>query len=1230
MTKCLDRFRKSILSLSPPAGALLLALVMATAPGPAKSQISKEDLIGLGLLLLLEGQGGANAPNGNNANRPAGGDAPARSAAPRSDMVADVQRRLNALGYDAGSVDGQMGPRTRTAIAAYQRDAGLAQTGEASPALIDQLDRTAAAGAGAAAPGGDPPQDIPALPAAAPPTDATADTLIRMALLSDQSYYRSVADAAGINYIRATGTDAECRALYEAQRQDEFARRDAVAQATVRFLQVMNDLPEPTVRAAVPIEATYLLGDYDFGRKGYPIRIESGGPAILQAGTVKILDGKRTVFCAPTWGYNDSFANPQSLYDTRFEDLTAAHGGVPGVDFLPLDEDTARLFANRSKAILIKGRLVVEPRAQGRGPLPGKIVSVAAYMPDDGPLLHEWTLDAAPSDGAQGPVRPLSPGLMGAIIAPILEPQMDDDDIDTVSVQYFRRFAGQIDMGNDPPGSPLPIDSLRGKLPEVIAELNRPSLRAHLREVTQPLPVTVEITEEAAIHYEEGVGLRFNALETGMPVMRDTALPEEMPLSDRGLQLASQIIRIPGWDEFSNNGYRAAAVATQHKRIALEFDRLVTLYPVPASIEDAAARGLVGNMGNRDRVALHWTVDLHEVRATRDEIILSARLRNLTYRWTSDGAVLASFDAGDFPTMEEYRQGIEAALPPLADAGRVTPPPDGSRWDAEMSDLLQLRHAGAPVGDSFFDRMMLARFFHEAGAQNMPPAWGHFFRDVEEWPTPEERAARLPDFRAWTEARTAAIPARLSLLLPLIDYTGGKFAPFENLGYHPRENGCRSYRDIDPAKATEGEIIQSRACAYLAHAWQTPEPALRLKLRTDCLADGYCRGLSEARAILGLADNDREDVILLDRLPVLSPEDRASKRPLAIELVVEPTGATIETAPRVGIYEAALRRSDAFLAQYNGPGRPQDDATGAPAAPFTLFTASAQSARLVDMETGEVLGELPLAEPAAPADDLLSLPDPSAVERDILGIRLGMSFDEADSLIRTHMEVSKLLTADRSRQVSAIAGAIEPFTSGRLYVSADGHELIAIHDEPPAAGNTVLGIWRLLRLPKGSVDPTALKSTLTERYGEPSKTQEVSLPLMQTGIAWHWTEVEHPRCSPIGKSFQTDLWRDADGATAWLPPFMDRPLYPSIDLGGFMTVTGDENPPSDFCPAFLGAQYSSPPASGGAPEGDEVLTWLTDTRAYAAWFYASKKAIAEGAALPSTEQGAGGGVEIKF
>lgn len=56
-----------------------------------------------------------------------------------SALIREAQDKLNYLGFDTGTPDGQMGPRTRSAIRAFQRSLGLPETGEVDKRLVDEL-----------------------------------------------------------------------------------------------------------------------------------------------------------------------------------------------------------------------------------------------------------------------------------------------------------------------------------------------------------------------------------------------------------------------------------------------------------------------------------------------------------------------------------------------------------------------------------------------------------------------------------------------------------------------------------------------------------------------------------------------------------------------------------------------------------------------------------------------------------------------------------------------------------------------------------------------------------------------------------------------------------------------------------------------------------------------------------------------------------------------------------
>ena len=54
-------------------------------------------------------------------------------------LIREAQDKLNYLGFDTGTPDGQMGPRTRSAIRAFQRSLGLPETGQVDRRLMDEL-----------------------------------------------------------------------------------------------------------------------------------------------------------------------------------------------------------------------------------------------------------------------------------------------------------------------------------------------------------------------------------------------------------------------------------------------------------------------------------------------------------------------------------------------------------------------------------------------------------------------------------------------------------------------------------------------------------------------------------------------------------------------------------------------------------------------------------------------------------------------------------------------------------------------------------------------------------------------------------------------------------------------------------------------------------------------------------------------------------------------------------
>lgn len=69
----------------------------------------------------------------------------------RGDDVIELQRKLNALGFDAGREDGILGPDTETALRQFQRNAGTTADGVFGPATLEAIGRVSSLAAGSVA-----------------------------------------------------------------------------------------------------------------------------------------------------------------------------------------------------------------------------------------------------------------------------------------------------------------------------------------------------------------------------------------------------------------------------------------------------------------------------------------------------------------------------------------------------------------------------------------------------------------------------------------------------------------------------------------------------------------------------------------------------------------------------------------------------------------------------------------------------------------------------------------------------------------------------------------------------------------------------------------------------------------------------------------------------------------------------------------------------------------------
>jgi hypothetical protein len=106
--------------------SVMTGALIGTAAGALTGVLTDQNQVNLGKPAWKQGSAGTTA-------------AAAPHAASNSTTVVSIQQQLNRLGYDAGSTDGLIGPRTANAIKQYQRDHNLLIDGRATPELANHL-----------------------------------------------------------------------------------------------------------------------------------------------------------------------------------------------------------------------------------------------------------------------------------------------------------------------------------------------------------------------------------------------------------------------------------------------------------------------------------------------------------------------------------------------------------------------------------------------------------------------------------------------------------------------------------------------------------------------------------------------------------------------------------------------------------------------------------------------------------------------------------------------------------------------------------------------------------------------------------------------------------------------------------------------------------------------------------------------------------------------------------
>lgn len=601
-----------------------------------------------------------------------------------------------------------------------------------------------------------------------------------------------------------------------------------------------------------------------------------------------------------------------------------------------------------------------------------------------------------------------------------------------------------------------------------------------------------------------------------------------------------------------------------------------------------------------------------------------------------------------------FEQEHESALDPSrpdADSETVAAPEgEALPLTAETMDLLAVKFVPDSISDETYRQMMLARWEYEASIppDKGQPQWGRFFVPAKPRPTEEQQAKLLLRFKEWTVKRAEALPhktrlhfdsARINHVEAIPVLALGTYEPGNQKEYPAIIMQCRADARSYPAVAPACDYLQS----ILTHSPAIYPFGVGMQMsgpRLMCRAalgfgprETYCEARKAQFKKLSTTEIEPgfREILVFDK-EIFFPGTQSDAATLASgrsDMIVDVaiTGGHVAEKPLPAPFEEALKKYGAFRESLGLGGLHRTAVKDPAARAYLIFDADVLSARLVKPKTQEPIADLELKTARAPDLEALKLPDASLASTsepfgpEIAGVRLGMTFDQADKVIRSHMKVGEVLVRDRARQPEAATGALEKFSSSKIYVAEDRSEFIMLYDEPPSSPGVVLAITRQLNLPKGQMTAAAALDQVRAKYGKETWTGQYS------GIGWGegllqttFEDTLQHSCLPMRGNRAPQEWLREDGTPAdWSPTSSKLAIDNAVPNMTLHKPVKGRN-----CGPILAMEYSTVPYPD---QEDRLILQLTDPNLYMKHYEESKRLVKSGEGTFADQSA---GPQIKF
>ena len=478
-----------------------------------------------------------------------------------------------------------------------------------------------------------------------------------------------------------------------------------------------------------------------------------------------------------------------------------------------------------------------------------------------------------------------------------------------------------------------------------------------------------------------------------------------------------------------------------------------------------------------------------KVRPAAAEMVAGQQARGRLFVEIEDLFVTIDRGNGQRPLLvARFRpQSLTVSAPALGARGDA---PAKVALDYETLDLLIIRQ-NPQLFDGMADRLFYDRWLREV-LPGDPPA-GRFFKIGQEVPTTFDRERMRPAFRQWMLERAGALPATATLTAsrsPEIKACLGRL--------FPHDGGVQS--PGDPLRELRMTIFSA------------PRPHV---------IDGV-QFTHEGRPVFygspGCATAARDEVRRVVGVDAMKPPAAQ----VVLDRVQLPDG---KTYGGLSHSEYDIEIADVAL----GPERPT---------PSLSIRATAGEARHFSSRTGPAVARL--APNVAKGLD-------SGGGRDVSGIRLGMSFDDADRIIRGHMTVGRVLETGPAGLQSE--GQTALFHAARLYMRDDNMEMFLLLHAPPTVDRQVIGIVRTLTQPSGELSIEDFRQAVIDKYGEPSKLAgplPERLEYLSERAMLRWTQC---RLNP-SQTREDPVWIENGQVSDWRSPdIAEGPAHKPADPG---------------------------------------------------------------------------------